>query len=70
MNEPVRLRRGERYEACDDAVQDALFKGRSCRGCCPQTAGAAPLKPPRRAQTASFDGRRLSKVLMRYSWKE
>ena len=32
MNEPVRLRRGERYEACDDAVQDALFKGQSCWG--------------------------------------
>lgn len=27
MNEFVRLRGSERYGACDDMVQDALFKG-------------------------------------------
>ena len=46
MNEPVRLRRGERYEACDDAVQDALFKGQSCRGTPPAGGrGRAPDSP-------------------------
>ena len=32
MNELARLRGSERYGACDDAVQDALFKGQSCWG--------------------------------------
>ncbi len=32
MNELARLRGSERYGACDDAVQDAFFKGRPrCR---------------------------------------
>ena len=35
---------------CDDEVQGALFKGRPCWGSRPQTAGAKPPRPPRRAQ--------------------
>ena len=51
MNELARLRGSERYGACDDAVQDALFKGQSCRGTPPAGGrGSAPDSPPRRAQ--------------------
>ena len=47
-------------------VQGDLFKGQPCWGGNRSYRGNAP-QPPRRAQTASFDGRRLSKVLLRYS---
>ena len=73
MNELARLRGSERYGACDDAVQDALFKGQSCWGCRPQAAGAKPLTAPSESAKALLiwrtqDG--MSKVLLRYSWKE
>jgi len=59
-------------------VQGDLFKGQPCWGGNRSCRGNAPLSvalccaqsPPRRAQTASFDGHRLSKVLLRYSWQE
>jgi len=43
MNELARLRGSERYGACDDAVQDALFKGQSCRGAVCRQQGQRPL---------------------------
>ena len=46
MNELARLRGSERYGACDDAVQDALFKGQSCQGTPPAGGrGGAPDSP-------------------------
>ena len=59
-------------------VQGGLFKGMPCWGAARRLPGQSPsteavfdilplCNPPRRAQTASFDGRRLSKVLLRYS---
>ena len=42
MNELARLCGSERYGACDDAVQDALFKGQSCRGAARKRQGQRP----------------------------
>ena len=61
-----------------DGVQGGLFKGMPCWGAARRLLGRSPgaglvldapalYHSPRRAQTASFDGRRLSKVLLRYS---
>ena len=46
-------------------VQGALFKGQPCWGGNRSCRGNAP-QPPRGSAIASFDGRRLSKVLLRY----
>ena len=46
-------------------VQGALFKGRPCWGRQPQLPGQRPTAPSESA-IASFDGRRLSKVLLSY----
>ena len=45
MNELARLRGSERYGACDDVVQDALFKGQSCRGAARKRQGQRPSSP-------------------------
>ena len=45
MNELARLRGSEQYGACDDVVQDALFKGRSCRGAVHRQQGQRPSTP-------------------------
>ena len=45
MNELARLRGSERYGACDDVVQDALFKGQSCRGAARKRQGQRPSNP-------------------------
>ena len=42
MNELACLHGSERYGACDDAVQDALFKGQSCRGAVRRQQGQRP----------------------------
>ena len=47
-------------------VQGDLFKGQPCWGGNPQLPGQRPIAPEGSA-IASFDGRRLSKVLLRYS---
>jgi len=50
MNELACLRGSERYGACDDAVQDALFlKGSPAGVLFADSRGSAP-QPPRRAQ--------------------
>ena len=52
MNELARLRGSERYGACDDVVQDALFKGRSCQGTpLASGRGSAPHPPSESANS-------------------
>ena len=51
MNELARLRGSERYGACDDVVQDALFKGSPAGVLSTDSRSSAPQAPSESANS-------------------